>query len=157
MAPPFPRSGPGESGSPTSQVVLRCYDFPSGSRLTITGSGYKRPHLADWSFLGPAGIDPTIRPKSNFGFRRGFIAVPTPAVNAIASGSQQGTMRAINPSDGTLAGRVRANYCSSAIYGSARPQRENDAGDGPISGISPPRRRGSDVTSTSRSVRSEPN
>src|SRR5262249_14607028 len=29
MAPPFPRSGPGESGSPTSQVVLRCYDFPS--------------------------------------------------------------------------------------------------------------------------------
>jgi hypothetical protein len=29
MAPPFPRSGPGESGSPMSQVVLRCYDFPS--------------------------------------------------------------------------------------------------------------------------------
>jgi hypothetical protein len=29
MAPPFPRSGPGESGSPTSQVILRCYDFPS--------------------------------------------------------------------------------------------------------------------------------
>jgi hypothetical protein len=28
MAPPFPRSGPSESGSPTSQVVLRCYDFP---------------------------------------------------------------------------------------------------------------------------------
>src|SRR5262245_33817529 len=27
-APPFPRSGPGESSSPTSQVVLRCYDFP---------------------------------------------------------------------------------------------------------------------------------
>ena len=29
MAPLFPRSGPGESGSPTSQVLLRCYDFPS--------------------------------------------------------------------------------------------------------------------------------
>jgi hypothetical protein len=29
MAPPFPRSGPGESGSPMSQVLLRCYDFPS--------------------------------------------------------------------------------------------------------------------------------
>jgi hypothetical protein len=29
MAPPFPRSGPGESGSPTSQVILRCYDFPT--------------------------------------------------------------------------------------------------------------------------------
>jgi len=27
-APPFPRSGPSESGSPTSQVILRCYDFP---------------------------------------------------------------------------------------------------------------------------------
>jgi hypothetical protein len=29
MTPLFPRSGPGESGSPMSQVVLRCYDFPS--------------------------------------------------------------------------------------------------------------------------------
>src|SRR5262245_30874733 len=28
MAPRFPRSGPGESGSPMSQVLLRCYDFP---------------------------------------------------------------------------------------------------------------------------------
>ena len=28
MAPLFPRSGPGESGSPTLQVILRCYDFP---------------------------------------------------------------------------------------------------------------------------------
>jgi hypothetical protein len=25
----FPRSGPGESGSPMSQVALRCYDFPA--------------------------------------------------------------------------------------------------------------------------------
>src|SRR5271169_1924447 len=29
MTPLFPRSGPGESGSPMSQVVLRCYDFPA--------------------------------------------------------------------------------------------------------------------------------
>ena len=29
MAPLFPRSGPVEFGSPMSQVVLRCYDFPS--------------------------------------------------------------------------------------------------------------------------------
>ena len=29
MAPLFPRSGPGESGSPTSAVILRCYDFPT--------------------------------------------------------------------------------------------------------------------------------
>src|SRR5262245_42156146 len=28
MAPLFPRSGPGASGSPMSQVLLRCYDFP---------------------------------------------------------------------------------------------------------------------------------
>ena len=25
----FPRSGPGESGSPMSAVILRCYDFPA--------------------------------------------------------------------------------------------------------------------------------
>ena len=29
MTPLFPRSGPGESSSPTSQVILRCYDFPT--------------------------------------------------------------------------------------------------------------------------------
>src|SRR4029077_5611814 len=29
MAPRFPRSGPGEPGSPTSSVLLRCYDVPS--------------------------------------------------------------------------------------------------------------------------------
>ena len=29
MAPLFPRSGPGEFGSPMSTVLLRCYDFPS--------------------------------------------------------------------------------------------------------------------------------
>jgi len=29
MTPLFPRSGPGESGSPTSAVILRCYDFPA--------------------------------------------------------------------------------------------------------------------------------
>jgi len=29
MAPLFPRSGPGESGSPMSAVILRCYDFPA--------------------------------------------------------------------------------------------------------------------------------
>src|SRR5262249_28821630 len=27
-APRFPRSGPGKSSSPMSQVLLRCYDFP---------------------------------------------------------------------------------------------------------------------------------
>jgi hypothetical protein len=30
----FPRSGPGESSSPMSQVILRCYDFPP--RIPVT-------------------------------------------------------------------------------------------------------------------------
>ena len=49
VAPLFPRSGPSESGSPMSQVVLRCYDFPfahtrslicfaSGPHATLLGS-----------------------------------------------------------------------------------------------------------------------
>jgi hypothetical protein len=29
MTPLFPRSGPDESSFPTSQVILRCYDFPA--------------------------------------------------------------------------------------------------------------------------------
>ena len=29
MTPLFPRSGPSESGSPMSAVILRCYDFPA--------------------------------------------------------------------------------------------------------------------------------
>ena len=29
MTPLFPRPGPGESGSPMSAVILRCYDFPA--------------------------------------------------------------------------------------------------------------------------------
>ena len=29
MTPLFPRSGPGESGSPMSAVILRCYDSPA--------------------------------------------------------------------------------------------------------------------------------
>ena len=48
MTPLFPRSGPSESSSPTSTVILRCYDFPAripghllvslpGSTLTSLG------------------------------------------------------------------------------------------------------------------------
>ena len=45
MAPPFPRSGPGESSSPMSQVVLRCYDFPSrlSGRLFVSLPGSTPP------------------------------------------------------------------------------------------------------------------
>jgi hypothetical protein len=38
MAPLFPRSGPGESSSPMSQVVLRCYDFPPRLSGRLFGS-----------------------------------------------------------------------------------------------------------------------
>ena len=34
----FPRSGPGESGSPTSQVLLKCYDFPPRLSGRLFGS-----------------------------------------------------------------------------------------------------------------------
>ena len=41
----FPRSGPGESGSPTSQVILRCYDFPARipGRLFVSLPGSTLP------------------------------------------------------------------------------------------------------------------
>jgi len=65
MAPLFPRSGPGESGSPTSQVLLRCYDFPSriaghlfaslpGSTLP---SSVRVSQLALLRFANPAGLN----------------------------------------------------------------------------------------------------
>ena len=34
----FPRSGPGESSSPTSQVLLKCYDFPPRLSGRLFGS-----------------------------------------------------------------------------------------------------------------------
>ena len=45
MAPLFPRSGPGESSSPMSQVLLRCYDFPSrlSGRLFVSLPGSTLP------------------------------------------------------------------------------------------------------------------
>ena len=94
----------------------------AGSRLTITGSGYKRPHLADsWSFLGPAGIDPLFGQRATLVSGGGSSPCRRRGRQCdrerIAARHHEGNQ----PSDGTLAGRVRANYCSSAIYGSARP------------------------------------
>src|SRR5207342_583921 len=45
MTPLFPRSGPGESSSPTSQVILRCYDFPARipGRLFVSPPGSTLP------------------------------------------------------------------------------------------------------------------
>lgn len=57
-APPFPRSGPGEPGSPTSAVLRRRYDFPlthlpvaywfaSGPHAILLGSCSPLPALPD--------------------------------------------------------------------------------------------------------------
>ena len=69
MAPLFPRSGPGESSSPMSQVVLRCYDFPSrlSGRLFVSLPGSTLPSSVRVSQLalalpegrrGPSGPGP---------------------------------------------------------------------------------------------------
>ena len=55
MAPLFPRSGPGESSSPMSQVVLRCYDFPSrlSGHLFVSLPGSTLPSSVRVSQLAP--------------------------------------------------------------------------------------------------------
>ena len=47
MTPLFPRSGPGESGSPMSRVILRCYDFPARipGHLLVSLPGSTLPSL----------------------------------------------------------------------------------------------------------------
>lgn len=66
MAPLFPRSGPGESGSPTLQVILRCYDFPfthprslicfaSGAHAVLLGSCFAACACALGRSEGPSG------------------------------------------------------------------------------------------------------
>ena len=55
MTPLFPRSGPGESSSPTSQVILRCYDFPARipGRLFASLPGSTLPSSVRVSQLAP--------------------------------------------------------------------------------------------------------
>ena len=76
MAPLFPRSGPGESSSPMSQVVLRCYDFPSrlSGRLFVSLPGPTRFLLASCSLLPalPGRRRPRLGPGSLFG-RRSYL------------------------------------------------------------------------------------
>ena len=71
MAPLFPRSGLGESNSPTSQVVLRCYDFPSrlSGRLFVSLPGSTLPSSVRVSQLalpesqrGPSGPGVNVQP-----------------------------------------------------------------------------------------------
>jgi hypothetical protein len=71
MAPLFPRSGPGESGSPMSQVVSRCYDFPSRISGHLFGSlpGPTLPSSVRVSQLCAPG-------RSEGTFRAGVIVQP---------------------------------------------------------------------------------
>ena len=60
MTPLFPRSGPGESGSPMSQVILRCYDFPARipSHLFVSLPGSTLPssvRVSQFSLALPEG------------------------------------------------------------------------------------------------------
>src|SRR5215475_624151 len=76
MAPLFPRSGPGESGSPMSQVILRCYDFPAripghlfvslpGSTLPSLGSCLaafaRAPGRSEGAFRARVTVQPATR------------------------------------------------------------------------------------------------
>ena len=74
MAPLFPRSGPGESGSPTSAVILRCYDFPTripghlfvslpGSTLSfsvrVSQTSVRAPGRSEGAFRARSIVQPT--------------------------------------------------------------------------------------------------
>ena len=77
MAPLFPRSGPGESSSPTSQVILRCYDFPSrlSGRLFASLPGSTLPSSVRVSQLAlalPEGRRMPSGPRSLFNRRPEF-------------------------------------------------------------------------------------
>src|SRR5499427_9053000 len=88
MAPLFPRSGPGESSSPMSQVVSRCYDFPSrlSGRLFVSLPGSTLPSLVRVSRLALA------LPEGRRGaFRAGVIVQPAPQLPACSHVDVSGT------------------------------------------------------------------
>ena len=69
MTPLFPRSGPGESGSPMSQVLLGCYDFPLRipGRLFASLSGVHALLLASClAVCAPGRSEGPSRPGSLF-------------------------------------------------------------------------------------------
>jgi len=59
MTPLFPRSGPGESSSPMSAVILRCYDFPARipGRLFVSLPGSTLPSSVRVSQLALALLE----------------------------------------------------------------------------------------------------
>ena len=96
MTPLFPRSGPGESSSPTSQVILRCYDFPARipGRLFVSLPGSTLPSSVRVSQLALA------LPEGRRGtFRAGVIVQPATRLPACShvdvSGTSQVSRRSI--------------------------------------------------------------
>src|SRR6516225_1979831 len=63
-APRFPRSGPGESGSPMSQVLLRCYDFPRAIVQPATQTAGALARGRERDFPGSQTIHPVPLPRS---------------------------------------------------------------------------------------------
>src|SRR5271168_3263270 len=96
MTPLFPRSGPGESGSPMSQVVLRCYDFPARipGHLFVSLPGVHATLLG--SCLAACARAPR---RSEGAFRAGVIVQPATRLPACShvdvSGTSQVSRRSI--------------------------------------------------------------
>src|ERR1700756_2367879 len=88
MAPLFPRSGPGESGSPTSAVILRCYDFPT----RIPGHLFVSLPGSTLSFSVRVSQLPLALPEGRRGaFRARSIVQPTtPSVGLLSRGRGAG-------------------------------------------------------------------
>ena len=84
MAPLFPRSGPGESGSPMSQVLLRCYDFPP--RL----SGHLFASLPGSTRSSSVRVSQLALPEGRRAFRARVIVQPaTPTAGLLARGRER--------------------------------------------------------------------
>src|SRR5262245_39202506 len=69
MAPRFPRSGPGESGSPMSSVLSRCYDFPprlSGRLLASLPGSTRSSSLRVSQSCAPGCLEKPSEPGSLF-------------------------------------------------------------------------------------------
>ena len=97
MAPPFPRSGPGEPGSPMSPVLRRRYDFPHPHLRSLIGfaSGVHAPLLlrVRRSAPGPSEARPGQVPCSAGGpsagvashGRRGISQVPRRSIPSLCA------------------------------------------------------------------------
>src|SRR6201987_5141192 len=87
MAPLFPRSGPGESGCPTSAGILRCYDFPT----RIPGHLFVSLPGSTLSFSVRVSQLPLALPEGRRGaFRARSIVQPTtPSVSLLSRGRER--------------------------------------------------------------------